>query len=369
MVGGVVSAVHSLPKHAVAAWAGAPKQSGPPVTIHSVPDRFRITYRIDTGHPLGQARSTEELSVHRPFESRAITRSSTKGHPVVADETTALGRSSVASPGQPAQVLALPADLAGHDIRLDLTLDSLLADGRIVRLERRVVLGRPCQVYRSSGSLDGAALTRPSDGNVTDSCVDGSGLVLAEVQRSGGAVTRRQIATAVDEQPTFGAGFFAVGDSTIPPSQGGASYVKVDPATRPSGRAFVLDTPPAGFTYLGRFVDVSATANSPQGTPTATRRAGFSDVYVRGRDAVIVDQGGVTIGGPPFSTDPFGQPLDLGPVGHGEAIAGTRLQVVRALPTGGGGGDYVRVAGTIPIDQLAAIARSLRVLPPLGVSG
>ena len=91
-------------------------------------------------------------------------------------------------------------------------------------------------------------------------------------------------------------------------------------------------------------------------------------MYLRGRDVLIVDQGAVNLGPRPFSTDPFGKPVDLGPLGMGEAIAGPRLQVVRALPPGGSHTDYVRVAGTIPVDQLAAVARSLRVIPA-AVSG
>ena len=369
VAGGVVTALHSLPKHGVAAWAGAPERAGKPVTVDRVLDRYRITYRVDTGRPLGITRSSEVLSVNRPFESRAVTTNARKGHGLLSDETTALGRQVLTSKGQAAQVLAVPADLAGHDVRLDLALDQLVSDGRLERRERRVVAGRPCQVYRSSGPLDGAALTRPAGGDTTDSCVDAAGLVLAQVESNGKQVTRRQIATAVDEHPNFDSGMFATGDPTVPTNQGGGAFVRVDPATGPSGRSFALDAPPAGFTFVGRFADVGATQNDPQGTPSAARRAGFTDVYVRGRDVVIVDQGGVNLGGPPFGTDPAGQPIDLGPLGAGQAIAGPRLQVVRALPAGGGGADYVRVAGTIPLDELAAIARSLRVVPAPAVSG
>ena len=365
VVGGVLTVIHSRPRHPVATWAGAPERAGPPVTIDRVLDRVRITYRVDTGNPLGAARSTTVVSLNRPFESRTVTTNDRDHGRLQSDQTAALGRHVVRSAdGQPPpQVLAGSADLASGDVRLDLALEQLVADGRLVRRERRTVLGRPCQVYRSSGPLAGASLNRPAGADTTDSCVDGAGLVLAEVQRSGSVVTRRQIATRVDDNPTFPKDFFAAPDPTVPTSQGGAAFVRVDPKTGPSERAFALDTPPAGFTFLGRFADVSAAVSDRQGNQTGTRRAGFTDVYLRGRDVVILDQGAVNLGQAPFSTDPFGQPMDLGPLGKGEAIAGPRLQVVRALPAGGSGSDYVRVAGTIPVDQLAVIARSLRVVP------
>ena len=364
VVGGVLTVIHSRPRHAVPPWAGAPERAGPPVTIDRVLDHVRVTYRVDTGNPLGVVRSTEVVSLNRPFDSRIVTTNARGDHKQQGDQATALGRQVVRSAdGQPPQVLAGSADLAVGDVRLDVALDQLVADGRLVRRERRTVLGRPCQVYRSSGPLAGGSLQRPTGADTTDSCVDAAGLVLLEVQRSGGRVSRRQIATRVDENPTFPKDFFAAPDPTVPTSQGGAAFTPVDPKTGPSERAFALDAPPAGFTFLGRFADASADVGGPQGAPTGSRRAGFTDVYLRGRDVLILDQGAVNLGGPPFSTDPFGQPIDLGPLGKGEVIVGPRLQVVRALPAGGSGSDYVRIAGTIPVDQLAAIARSLRVIP------
>ena len=365
IAGGIGTAIHSLPKHGVSIWKGAPAKPGPVVAIDEsrVPDRYRVTYQVDTGHPLGSSRSTQELSVNRPFESRLITRDARGKHELLNDETTALGRQKIASTGQSPQIFALPADLAGTDVRLDVALSALIAEGRVVERERRAVLGRPCQVYRSSGPLASGSLTKPTAKDFTDSCVDAAGLVLAEVQRSGGKVTRQEVATAVDEHPTFDTGLFTAGEPTIPGSRGGGTFKAVDPTLGPSGRAYALDTPPAGFTFLGRYVDVSGTKTDAFGAPSPTRRAGFSDVWVRGRDVVILDQGGVNVGPAPFTPDPSGQPVDLGLLGSGQTITSTRLQVVRSLVAGGGNGAYVRVAGTIPVDQLAALARSLRVIP------
>ena len=294
----------------------------------------------------------------RPFASLRTTTS--KGGEVgdLGGVVAALGRLELRTSGQAPTVLARPADLAGSDLRLDLALEALVGDGRLVRKERRVIAGRPCQVYRSSGPLEGTGnLTAPDGADVTETCVDGRGLVLAELAFSGKTVLRQQIATAVDEAPAIIDAELAVGDPTVPANRGGAGFVAVPEGTGPVGRTFVLDVPPTGFTRIGRFADVDAQTNNPQGLPTGDRRTGFTEVWTSGRDVLILDQGSTKGGSAPFGTDRFARPVDLAGLGMGEAVTGTAAPAVRVNL---GGGTYVRVAGTLPVDRLAEVARTLR---------
>ena len=81
----------------------------------------------------------------------------------------------------------------------------------------------------------------------------------------------------------------------------------------------------------------------------ADRRASFTDVWTRGRDALLLEQGGTQYGNKPFGDDPLGRDADLGPLGRGQTLVRTRMPEVRVVT----GGRYVRLAGTLPVDQLA----------------
>ena len=71
--------------------------------------------------------------------------------------------------------------------------------------------------------------------------------------------------------------------------------------------------------------------------PVATA---IDDVYVRGTDVVIIEQGRR-----PPSSDERGAGIDLGPLGRGRLVLSTIASAVTArLP----GGAYVEVRGTVP---------------------
>jgi hypothetical protein len=88
------------------------------------------------------------------------------------------------------------------------------------------------------------------------------------------------------------------------------------------------------------------------------RRLAFvSDVLVDGPHVIVVEQGGTLGGVPPFPPEPDAPRLDLGPLGEGIVVLGTRDASVRVDLRGG---RFVRVRGTVDVDVLASVARGLR---------
>ena len=81
------------------------------------------------------------------------------------------------------------------------------------------------------------------------------------------------------------------------------------------------------------------------------------DVYVRGADYLVIDQGGTLEGAQPFEASPLGRPADLGALGMGEVIPSLRATDARVTAKG----KYVRVAGTLHPDDLVALAKQLRL--------
>ena len=84
------------------------------------------------------------------------------------------------------------------------------------------------------------------------------------------------------------------------------------------------------------------------------------DVYVRDADVVIVEQG-QTLGGAPFQPPTGGRAVDLGRLGQGQVLLSAKASSVTALL---GSGSFVRVSGTVPPQDLTAVARSLEPRPP-----
>ena len=363
ILGGVVHLWNIRPRHAVATWEGAPLSGGPPVTFGVPLDRYVVTYLVDTGAPLGSGRVDEVLSVDRPFSSRLVT--TTHGSVEVAgDQTSTLGKLRINGlKGQRDTVLGVPVDLALTDARVEVSLDALDALGLARRREQRVVAGRPCQVVRAKVPLTGSSpLGVFDDASHVDSCVDARGLVLAQVEESDGKVIARRVATRVDEHPTFAPHLFDVEeDVTVPVAKGGIQTVRSE-ADLP-GRSYVLDSPPDGFARFGRFAVAEGSLNGQDGQAITQRRGSFSEVWVRGRDVLVLDQGATEFGATALVPFSHAAPVDLGPLGPGEAILGPRLSQVRITLTGG---RYVRVAGTLGVDALADVARTLRTIdtPP-----
>lgn len=323
------------------------------------PAAYQITYRVEELVDGRVVAGSAVLLVRRPFDSRLERRDLTVSDAVASIRVAGLGVLAQ-SVGSERAVLRHPAPApAPGDVRADLIVGSapgLLGDRR----EWRRVLGRACQVVRSGAPLlSGEIVPAPAPEAHVDSCLSAEGLVLEEVSSQRGTPTARWVATAVDLQPDVDDARFSLpGAAEVPAGQGGGSVKAVDPTSRSLGTFWELDGPAAGFTPAGRYAVVppqAATASDPASRPNLV--AAVVDVWTRGPDIVLVDQGGTLGQVPPFAAHRFGHPADLGALGQGEWFltpAGPEVRVL--LPPG----RYVRVAGTLPVEDLLALARRLR---------
>lgn len=325
----------------------------------TAPAGYRVVYLVATGNPASV--ETEELTVERPFQSRIVTRlGAAPDGRILADEVSGFGLVREATPGsRPTVVVRSPA--AGvDDVRLDSSLTDLEARHALSPREWRRVLGRPCQVLRSTAPLQGATLgpLPPRPDSYVDSCVDRAGLILEQLQYANHILISRWQAVEVSiGVPRDPAQFAVRAQPTVSFSQGGGRVVKVPAGTVIPGPAWTLAIPP-GFDYLGRYAVADPSNSFPiGGQPLTNRQAGFTDVWIRGSDFVLLDQGGPLYGGESPPPDPLGRPLDIPGVGHASVIPGPQGTTVRVdLPAG----RYVQVEGTLPPAQLAGLALQLR---------
>jgi hypothetical protein len=332
--------------------------AGQPLAISDEPAGYDVVYRVERKVGSDVTVSTDHLSVLRPFSSRVESR---RGPPPGHDRTSlaigALGRNENSSPSGAPLTIELPPAVAPADVRLSTVVQDALDQGVLQRRERRRVAGRVCQVFRSGGLFASGALTPATATAAADTCVDANGIVLEEVLRGGGVTQLRRVAVAVREQHPPAADF-AVTGSPLAVADGGGSTRAVDPTSSPPGPFWQLDAPPDGFTLAGRFAVVPPQPeNYSDPLSSGAKVASITDVFIRGADAVFVDRGSTLQGSEPFTFDPAHRTVDLGPLGRGEIILSARGAEVRAL-TGVGG--FVRVYGTLPVAQLADVARRLR---------
>jgi hypothetical protein len=331
---------------------------GPPITIVTTPGSYRIVYQTALNTGGFDVVNTETLGVRRPFDSRKITRSGPPpGGALLDDQISTLTRIALQPVNSPRSILLVSAGMAPFDIRLEASLEPLLKQGALERRERRRVVSRDCQIYRSSGTLDSTTITPLVSGSTSniDTCIDADGLVLEQVRYEGDIIRARLIALSVTEDVTFPDNEFAVeATGTVPPSQGGGLATQIDPTSPTIAVSFALRSPPAGFSLVGRYATASPEQVDALSGKSSGRVASVFDVYQRGPDFVTVENGGTSDFSTPFAASPLGSPVDLGAKGQGEVVPGTRGSEVRVLLRGS---RYLRVAGTLSPDELVAIAR------------
>lgn len=323
-------------------------RSSSPVAFAEGPavQRYAVTYRVEEG---GQV-AVERLVVDRPFASHLVLEGS--------ERITALGRLATRSSGGEWTVLEIPPAPAGRDLRPDIALAA--AEGRDL-VERRgvkTVAGRPCRVYRAGGPVDSGSLATegPSDRRNTEFCVGRGSIVLEQVETDDGRVTRRVRATSVVTGAPVGQLPAIPAVAPVGVAAGGGRVQPLDAATRPPfDRFYVAAPPPTGFTAAGRYAVV------PIGLAGVTSLV--ADVYTRGADMLLIDQGASTTGKPPFDDDRPTESAAVGELGEGETALDLRANEVRVLLPDGG---FLRVVGTRPLDELLAVARQLRLQPKEG---
>jgi hypothetical protein len=336
--------------------------AGPPVAVDITPTDYRIEYRVEERISGGVRVSTEKVSVRRPFESRLETwDGAPPGRTRVSTEIAALARSAAERAKAAALVMQQPPAIATADVRASASLPVALAKQLVQQREQRRVAGATCQVYRSAVRLTDEPFRPPTAAAYVDSCLDGHGLLVEEVRVASGKIDLHRVAVAVDVTPSLAAGTFAIGAPTVDVKNGGGSTRAVDPTTTPAGQFLQLDAPPAGFTLLGRYAVVPPQPeNFSDPLREGMRRAAVIDAYVRGADAILIERGGTLRGQDPWTKDPSNPTIDAGSLGPAELLLSGRQVEVRVLT---GGGHYLRIVGTLPPDDLAAIARQLHPVP------
>lgn len=326
------------------------------------PAAYRIVYRLEQGGDDVPSVLTDVLSVQRPFRSRLETkRGAPPGGSVLSEQVSRLGHLETRGRERATATFASPAGIAASDIRVAAILPDLVERGLAERREQREVAGRRCQVYRTLGPLSAKSVAPPTEEEFADNCIDGQGLVLEELFVLDGTPISRRVAVEVDLSPTFADGAFRTEKVTIPVDKGGGSFKEVEPDSRPEGDEpfWELPSPPAGFTHLGRFSVVPPQAeNFSDPLRTKFILATVSDVYDDGEGgAIVIDQGATLQGGAAFGPSPEGTPVvDGGAVGQAEvhlSAEGAELRVHT------GSGQFVRVLGTVPVDDLLRVLRSL----------
>lgn len=334
----------------------------PPVVPGSPPATgWRIRYLVTA---VASQRHLEVVTVLPPFASRTVVHEGTSATtPVVTERELDLGVLATANQGAEPAVLAPEPQAAGP--RPGAILEDAVRLGLAERRERRLVAGRACQVYRTSGARDGSQFLPVTDPDDTlDLCVDSDGLVLEEWQVFGGKGIRQRVAVAVEAPADVEPDALrqVSRERFVAPRDGGGSLRPAAPDSRPQGMFFALPGPPEGFTFLGRFGAVPPQPGFADPEKRGSVFATTVDVFVRGADLLVTEAGGTLDLSPPWETDPANPTValpELPQLGTAEVVLGLSGGELRALV--GDSGRFVKVRGTLGVADLEAVMRSLQV--------
>jgi hypothetical protein len=316
---------------------------------------YRITYRVDNYAGGDHIVTTDELIVRRPFESRLRAKAGAPpGGAVQSTTTSNFGVLQSSSPNAVAFSTFVPPGVAGGDLRFDAALEALVQQGAFERRERRQVLGRDCQVYRTGEPVGTGRLVKPADREYADECIDATGLLLEEVWVLDGAPIRRKLAVAFDGRPRLDADAFAIEAAPLPLEQRGAAVIELTADSRPPATFWELGAAPTGFSHRGRYRVVSAMPGAAPGT-AALATDSVVDVFVDGPALLLIEQGAS-----PPTDDTQGRVVKVGELGQGRLTAGVLGSEIVARPDAA---RLVRIVGTLAPDELVRIAAALRPGP------
>lgn len=330
-------------------------EGGEPVEITDEPEGYRITYRNVIR---GSSHVVEEITVRRPFWSETV--SSGPDGEVVNVQRQGFGRLITDADEDEPLVFAIGPASATTDLRIANVVEEALDRGWLERREVREVIGRRCQVYRAGTTFVGGVLMPPGDPaeEYADACFDDRGLLLEEWWVVDGRALRHRVATEVAERapPDLGRDWSDLA-TTMGVEKGGGSIRRVRPDSAPPGAFFVLADAPPEFEHLGRFTVVPPQASSfADDSDRGHVAASTADVWRRGADLLVVDQGGTLGGFAVYKPDPDNRTADVAGLGEVELVVSLTANEVRLHREVG---RYVRVVGTLPHDDLLAVMGSL----------
>lgn len=322
-----------------------------PSSVSATPStRFTITYRVTAG----DSTTTEVLSVHRPFASRLVVHEgdTTKGR-VLSQRASDLGVLATTSGGEWGRLVVPPA-LASGDIRPDAVLAAAVGSKVMRDVGPSSVAGRKCHAYVAGTTVSGGTLEQLSGNERAEVCIDASGLVLQERWTIDGKVVRTRRAVAL----SFDSADFTVPDGSVLPGSGLVNKL-ADDAPIPFPIMVTIGTFPSGFTHVGRYAVVppDLTPTRDADAPKTTKVATVTDVWTRGADVLLLDQGAAS-GVDPFVPSAVAAPLDLPGFASSRLVLDLRATEIRIRLDDGG---FVRLSGTISPEELVAIAGSLEL--------
>lgn len=325
---------------------------GDVLEITDEPESYRITYRVTER---GGGPQTEELVVVRPFWSEVVTRGPSGD--IVNRQRWAFGRvHTVDGP-----IFAVGPTVPATDLRIAPVLEDALAADLLDRREQREVAGRRCQVYRAWASVVAGTLPaeREEDPEYADVCVDERGLIIEEWWVVKGDALRQRVAIdVVEDAPLALIEAWANHDPTMEIDRGGGSVLRVRDDSAPPGPFFTVPAPPDGFRHVGRFsvIPPQADAFDEDTGRGGSLLASTADVWQRGVDIVVLDQGGTLGGLEVYTPDPDNRLVELPGLGSAEIVVSLNATEIRVQRPGG---KFVRVLGTLAPDDLLDVARSL----------
>lgn len=330
--------------------AGIPTDTGT-----EVPDAYRIVYEVITPDSTGQ----EERIVHRPFEAHVVERDAEGA--TTAERWSTLGQLVTRSQGGEVVRIDTAVAPSASDVRPDRFAARLLEAGKLTAGTPGRIGERPCTRVKDAG----AVLTAPPAGSdqaggslpvLVERCIDEQGLVLEERWTTAGGervLTKRAIELEVGED----APDIVVPDADPLPLEQGNGAVRELDADEVPPFAEVWSLPaPAGFGFVGRYA-VQPPRLSQAALTSDPDVALYTDVWERGGDLLLLDQGASQSGATPFDPASALGPVDVPGIGAAELAVDLRLAEVRfARPDGG----FVRLAGTVPLDELLRLAATLQ---------
>ncbi|WP_436793714.1 hypothetical protein [Actinospongicola halichondriae] len=297
---------------------------------------YRVVYEV-----VGDgATTTEERVVSRPFDSDITVRDADGA--VTSERASRAGLLATRSSGGDWVLIDVPFSPATGDTRLD-------RFGATVATDRGSdeVGGRPCAVTRAA--FAGEAVV------AVERCTDDAGVVLREVWLDADESVL-QTMTAVEL--TLGVDVGPEPEGTRLTATGGNGAVHAVEADEPIpfARAFTLD-PGDGWDFVGRYLVVPPTLDATaRDLGSSADTALVSDVWRRGPDLLVLDQGATKDGPTPFGAMTEIDTFDLVDIGEATIGVDDRLAAVN-VPLADGG--FLRLSATLDPTELRTLAQTI----------